>query len=106
MVFPNQTWRYGVVGIFGLVIGYAACYAMHGNVDPRTALGKVLRDTDTDYAYVKPLLACSVDASRESPELAPLRDALTSVIATAKASDASTTVSLYYRDLDTEMWTA
>ncbi len=96
----------GYVGAF--VLGAAAgvvAMAGPGQADDRL-FGTPLRDQDTGYAYVAPLLACNVGAEEESVSLSGLKSSFSSLIDAAVASGAIEHTSVYFRVLDTGEWTA
>ncbi len=77
----------------------------HNNVSSKAICGTTLRNTESDYKFIKPLLACDVGATVDTPSLAPLKNKLTTLINSAKAAGQVSNASLYFRDLDQGDWT-
>ncbi len=70
------------------------------------AYGTPLRDVDSNFDYVAPLLACNVSAQLESPELHKLKTELTDIVNNASGNNGVEIGSVYYRDLNSGMWTS
>ena len=68
--------------------------------------GQTLRDMNSSYSYIKPLVACDVGATVETPELGSLKTKVTTLINSAKAEEQVDVASMYFRDLDSGQWTA
>lgn len=63
-----------------------------------------LREAQTPYEFIRPLLACRLDEKKEFEEFRPLEKNITDVISDAKAHKGVTDVSVYFRDLDAGRW--
>ncbi len=81
----------------------------HNPVPAQSALGYPLRSENTKYTYVKPLLACDVGVTLESPELDPLQakleHAIEHAIEQATFEKRVTDASVFVRELDSGLWT-
>lgn len=67
--------------------------------------GVPLRDLDSGYTFIKPLLACDVGAITPSTSLTGLRQTLADMIAREQALGTVETASVFVRSLDQGIWT-
>ncbi len=94
----------------GILLGAGSMFFfMQQNLPPitdATIYGKPLRDTNTTYTYIKPLLACNVSALENTTEYQPLHDALQVLIDDATTQGFAESVTVHFRDLDAGLWTS
>jgi beta-lactamase class A len=63
-----------------------------------------VRDTDSEYTFIKPLLFQKVPEEAALPQYSSLKQAITDYAQTAQKDPTIHTVSIYYRNLDTSQW--
>lgn len=96
---------FGTFLLGAVLIGSLILLTDHDDVPNKALCGTTLRNTESNYHFIKPLLACDVGTTVDTPSLAPLKAKLETIINTAKANQQITNTSLYFRDLDQGDWT-
>lgn len=66
--------------------------------------GSVLRDDNSGYRFINPMLACDVGSEEAFPEFKPVKNALSALIAQSIKSNAASGVSAYVRSMKTGRW--
>ncbi len=75
-------------------------------VDPNQAVNPhPVRQTDSAYQFIRPLLGCSISESKQFDEYIPMEAKVSSMIEDKKASGDLETASVYFRDLNSGRWT-
>ncbi len=90
----------------GILLTIVIVFATTSDTLDMTEVGTSLRDTDTPYTFVKPLLACDVGGTLESTTLTGLKNILTGIVDEAKNNGTVEEASVYVRLLDSGEWTA
>jgi beta-lactamase class A len=85
----------------GYVIGRCTVVQAVPPVQPGVS---ILREKDSRYNYIQPLLTCSLD-SRQSAGFQKLNDDVTGIITREKKAGAVDDVGFYFRDVNTGDWT-
>lgn len=100
--------KIGVVcAVGGLLVGFGAGWIGKGHLGASAALlGHSLRANDSTYTFVKPLLACNVDAAAEPDSLNELKDQFTQDINDAIRNDRAQSVSVYFKNVNRGDWTS
>lgn len=111
-VSPRK-WLLGIAGVGVFFLGYGVSwirdrgsFTFFATSSREAILGSTLRDDNTSYAFIKPLLFCGVNATAEAPELEEMKAALASIVDEAQAGSGVETMSVYFRDLDSGAWIA
>ncbi len=86
-------------GSMWLLIGHPSSAAM-----AQALRGKMVRENDSAYSLVNPVLLCDTGTEEAFPELRPLKDTMSALIASQVTSDSVDNVSLYLRSLKSGRW--
>lgn len=89
----------------GIMVAVPVTLFFHDPVPAQSALGHPLR-AEGNYTYVKPLLACDVGVTLESPELDALQAELDHAVEQATFEKRITDASVFVRELDSGIWTS
>lgn len=87
--------------VFGLMLWQQSTPAA-----TQSMCGVSLRDTDSQYEHIAPLLACSVSTRADSGEFEDLKNTFTEIVDQAVDQKQAQAVSVYYRELTGGHWTA
>jgi beta-lactamase class A len=68
-------------------------------------VARQIRDTTGEYRLISPLIAVSLGPKELFPQYEPVREAFADLIDRARAEGAADQVSVYFRDLNSGMWT-
>lgn len=103
--FVQKWWKLSlglVVGAFlGWLLPYNSPLTKSEIVGNR---GVVLRQSDTQYKYIGPLLACDIGTENAFPELQPVKKALKKVIDQEISAGNASNVSVYLRSMIGARW--
>ncbi|MBP9710674.1 MAG: serine hydrolase [Candidatus Pacebacteria bacterium] len=89
-----------VMGAFAL--GFLA--AMTTSVQTRDTDDQAIREYDTRYQFIHPLLICQVDENEEAGELTSLDQKVGRLINASQDDGKIISASVYYRDLNSNRW--
>ncbi len=64
----------------------------------------VIRDNPSDYPFIDPVLLLQVPEDTSTPQIQSLKNSINSYIASAKAKNQVSDVSVYFRELNTDQW--
>ena len=63
-----------------------------------------IRDPDTGYSFVNPILYTEVSESLSFPKYSPLQDALSAYVAATEKNRQATYASIYFQDMNSSSW--
>lgn len=88
------------------VLGVGFLFGWYGRITYTNAQPSRLteiRQNSSEYSYINPLIL--VDSPRQAPEYEPLKNIITKYIAVAETKGDVSSVSVYFRDLNSGKWT-
>jgi beta-lactamase class A len=88
-------------GVLGWLVPFARPFEKNQIVQNR---GVVLRQSDSHYTYIEPLLACDIGTENSFPELVPTKNAIQAVINKEIANGNVDSVSIYVRSMKGARW--
>lgn len=107
-----MSWRW-----FHILLLCAACVLLGGIIgwlvplnsplSPQQIMGyrgALLRQSNIDYPFISPLLACDVGSEEEFPEFAPLKETLVNLVNQKIAAGDAQNISIYLRSLVSARW--
>ncbi len=100
--FWQQYRVHTVLVIAAFALGFLA--AMTTSVKTTDLDDHAIREHDTRYDFIHPLLICQVDENEETAELSSLDQKVSRVIEAAKDNKEILSASVYYRDLNSNRW--
>ena len=66
--------------------------------------GALLREDDSGYQLIAPLLACDIGSAQAFPEFAPLKNTLSSLVGQKIQTGEAQSISIYLRSLKGARW--
>lgn len=73
---------------------------------PERIFYQSIRDLDSGYEYIAPLLFVAIGEEQSFPRYRPLKDALQNFVERVQEEGRAESVSIYFRDLNTSQWVA
>ncbi len=92
---------FAIGGVLGIAITH---FVMKGQIETAYRQIRPIREKNSTYQYINPLLACSIPNSKEFFMNLPLENKIKNLIDEEKASGKINSVSVYYRDLVYGRW--
>jgi beta-lactamase class A len=94
---------YGGLGLACVASFFGGWYAriQYTNAQPSRLVE--IRENDTLYHYINPLIL--VDTPRQAPEFGPLKENVNDYISEVESEKSASSVSVYFRDLNSGRWT-
>lgn len=90
--------------ILGLVVGVFIGYLLPGSFPDLTNLSSEVHAGSSDGKLINPLYECNTGQSYESKQLSSMKSSVNNYINQLTANNSVTSVSVYFRDLDTGPW--
>ncbi len=99
----TKWWKQVCIVLLSLAIGGTGGWYLH-QTTPALYKGATVRQSNTPYRYISPLLACDIGTQDAFPEFTPLKAQLEALVAQkTKAGDAQR-ISIYVRSLRSSRW--
>ncbi len=99
----DRIWRTAALCFVSLIVGGAGGWYMH-QTSPALYKGGTLRQSNTPYTYISPLLSCDIGSQEAFPEFAPLKSQVASLIDKKIAAGDAQHISVYVRSLRSARW--
>ncbi len=104
-LMKKKTILFVLIFIIGASFGaFITRFVMKGQVEAAYRQIRPIREKNSAYQYINPLLACSIPNSKEFFTNLPLESKIKNLIEEEKASGKIDSVSVYYRDLVYGRW--
>jgi beta-lactamase class A len=97
--------RYAAPASFGIIIGICVGWFIRTAEVPTASMVKTIRETSSQYPLVSQLLLISTPEDDAGEQYTPLTNILQSYIQNAKNNKEAEDVSVYVRDLNSNIWT-
>lgn len=97
-------WRIGV-GIFTAIGFFSLGFFLAKSKYADDSNSYSLRDHDSEFKFIKPLLACDVGSQEESGDLSELKRVISDYLNQASDGGRISRAAVYFRDLPTGDWT-
>ena len=91
-----------VLAVLIFCLGLAGGYFINGMKKPANITP--IRDPDTGYNLINPILYTETPESFSYPKFTPLQNALSSYVKTAEATKKTTYISIYFQDMNASNW--